>query len=122
MTKAVRGAIQVQADDREAIERASARLIAEILRANSIDEAEIVSILFSLTKDLRAGNPATGLRRVGFAATPLFCLQEADVEGSMPRVLRALVTWETARRAATVPVYLDGAEMLRADLTQGKRG
>ena len=67
------------------------RLVTEILRANGIAENHIVSIIFSLTQDLTAMNPATGLRRVGFAATPLFCTQEAHIAGGMPRVIRALL-------------------------------
>ena len=119
MTKAVRGAIQVPEDTGQAIGDAAVRLVKEILRANGIAENHIVSIIFSLTQDLTALNPATGLRRVGFAATPLFCAQEAHIAGGMPRVIRALLTWESLERRDAVPVYLDGAEALRSDLTHG---
>ncbi len=119
MTAAVRGAIQVREDTREAIGEAAVRLVREILRANAIAENHIVSIIFSLTQDLTALNPATGLRQVGFASTPLFCTQEAAVVGGMPRVIRALLTWESPERHESVPVYLDGAEALRSDLTRG---
>ena len=70
MTKAVRGAIQVREDSRQAIGDAVVRLVTEILRANAIAENHIVSIIFSLTQDLTALNPATGLRQVGFADPP----------------------------------------------------
>ena len=120
MTRAVRGAIQVREDTAPAIAEATVRLVREILRANAIAENHIVSIIFSLTRDLTALNPATGLRRVGFASTPLFCAQEAHVVGGMPRVIRALLTWDSLERRETVPVYLDGAEALRADLTRGE--
>jgi chorismate mutase len=66
--------------------------------------------------DLTAANPATGLRRTGFSSTPLFCTQEARIDGALPRVIRALVTFESLERRASVPVYLDGAEALRPDL------
>jgi len=117
MTKAVRGAIQVAENTRPAIEEASVRLTLEMLRANAIAENHIVSIMYSLTVDLTAANPATGLRRVGFASTALFCAQEPCIDGSLPRVIRALVTYEALERRDTVPVYLDGAEVLRPDLT-----
>jgi chorismate mutase len=39
----------------------------------------------------------------------------------MERVIRVLVTFESPGRHETVPVYLDGAEALRADLSHGKR-
>jgi chorismate mutase len=116
MTKAVRGAIQVAENSRQAIEDASARLTVEILRVNAIAENHIVSIIYSLTEDLTAANPAAGLRRIGFAATPLFCAQEPRVDGSVPRVIRALVTYDSLERREAVPVYLDGAQVLRPDL------
>jgi chorismate mutase len=119
MTRAVRGAIQLRDNSRSSIEEASVRLIGEMLRRNSIPQDLIVSVIFSLTDDLSAANPATAVRHVGFAATPLFCVQEARVDGAMPRVIRALVTYETQDARAAVPVYLDGAESLRTDLPHG---
>jgi chorismate mutase len=116
MTRAVRGAIQVSQNSDSAIEKAGARLVSEILKANGIAENHIVSVIFSMTEDLTAANPATGLRRTGFAATPLFCTQEAKVDGALPRVIRALVTWDSLEQRGAVPVYLDGAEALRPDL------
>jgi chorismate mutase len=119
MTRAVRGAIQVEENSAAGIEAAGARVVREILRINGIAENHIVSIIFSLTGDLSAGNPATGVRRAGFADTPLFCTQEARVDGAMPRVVRVLVTWDSLERRPIVPVYLDGAEALRPDLSGG---
>jgi chorismate mutase len=125
MTRAVRGAIQVASDTREAIHEAGSRLVSEVLAANGLAASDIVSLLFSLTEDLGAGNPATGLREGGFADVPLFCVQEARVEGSMPRVVRLLATfeipssWDATGRTRAVAVYLDGARALRPDLMQG---
>jgi chorismate mutase len=113
---AVRGAIQVREDSREAIWAASGRLVGEMLSANRLEERDIVSLVFSLTRDLRAANPAAGIRRTGFAEVALFCVQEAEVSGAMPRVLRALITFNARGRQKPVPVYLDGAEALRPDL------
>ncbi len=121
MTRAVRGAIQVVENSRRAIENSTVKLVKEVLRANAIEEQQIVSIIFSVTEDLRAANPATSIRTVGFASTPLFCTQEPRVDGGMERVIRVLVTFESPERNATVPVYLDGAEALRADLGRGNR-
>jgi chorismate mutase len=116
MTRAVRGAIQVRENKAPTIEHAAVRLVTEVLRANGIAENHIVSIMFSLTEDLTAANPATGLRRTGFASTPLFCVQEARIDGALPRVIRALVTFDSLERRSSVPVYLEGAEALRPDL------
>ncbi len=116
MTMSVRGAVQVREDARDAIWGASALLVGNLLEANRLKERDIVSIVFSVTADLRAANPAAGLRRQGFAETPLFCVQEADVEGGMPRVIRVLLTFNARGRRAPVPVYLGGAAALRPDL------
>jgi chorismate mutase len=78
-----------------------------------------VSVLFSLTDDLTAANPATALRRIGYADTPLFCAQEAKIDGAMPRVVRVMVTWDSLEPRPALPVYLDGAESLRPDLGTG---
>jgi chorismate mutase len=122
MIRAVRGAIQVAENAPGAIGAAVTRLVAEMLRVNVVAEEMIVSLIFSVTEDLTAANPATALRGKGFAATPLFCTQEARVDGGMPRVIRVLLTWEQgAFRREAVPVYLDGAELLRADLGRGER-
>jgi chorismate mutase len=121
MTRAVRGAIQVGENSRRAIEDSTVKLVSEVLRANAIEERLIVSIIFSVTEDLTAANPATSIRREGFASTPLFCTQEPRVDGGMERVIRVLVTFESPDRRETVPVYLDGAEALRADLSHGNR-
>jgi chorismate mutase len=118
MVRAVRGAIQVGADTREEIWEASVRLMREIMRVNGLDERRLVSILFSMTDDLFAGNPATGLRTSGFSQTPLFCVQEARVAGAMPRVIRVLVTFRARWRRRPAAVYLDGARALRPDIVE----
>ena len=120
MTRAVRGAIQVRVNDKAAIYESTQRLIGENLKINNIREQDIISILFSLTDDLDAGSPATGLRETGFTETPLFCSQEARVAGGMARIIRVLLTFEGKSRRRPSPVYLDGAEALRPDITQGR--
>ncbi|MGO9410700.1 MAG: chorismate mutase [Spirochaetia bacterium] len=120
MTKAARGAIQVVQNERQSIYSAARRLVAEMLSVNMIRREDIVSIMFSLTIDLDAGNPATGLREKEFQETPLFCVQEARVEGGVPRIIRALITFESLPARKVKAVYLDGAEALRPDLATGR--
>jgi chorismate mutase len=120
--RAVRGAVGIEKDTREEIHSGAHRLIREIMRRNGIEEGQIVSILFSVTKDLTRANPATGLRSYGFASTPLFCLQEADIEGAETRIVRVLVTYSTERDGLPVPVYLGRAAELRPDLSDPAEG
>jgi chorismate mutase len=116
MIRAVRGAVGIERNEAKAIRAGASGLVREILSRNGIEEGQIISVLFSLTKDLTKANPATGLRAYGFADTPLFCVQEADVEGAEPRIVRVLVTYMPVNDRAPVPVYLGRAAELRPDL------
>ena len=118
MVRAVRGAIRPKGNTTEGIRSAAVRLVTALLAENGIGEEGIISLIFSLTEDLSAANPAAGLRTIGFSDVPLFCLQEAAVEGSMKGVIRVLLTYESPDGRAPVPVYLDGAEALRPDLSR----
>ena len=112
--RAVRGAVQVE-NSAESIRDGVILLLDAIVKRNEIHEGDIVSVVFSQTKDLTAANPATALRSAGYAGVPLFCTQEPDYAGSVPGILRVLITFGT-ERATVEPVYLNGAERLRSDL------
>ncbi len=114
--KAVRGAIQVSANNEEAVDDGVITLVKSLLEVNNIEIDRIISIIFSQTHDLDVKNPAASLRKIGFSDIPLFCTQEPDVKGSMERVIRILVTVETSGKLK--PVYLGGARFLRRDLTE----
>ena len=117
MVAAVRGAIQVPENSRHAIEDAAVRLIRELLERNSIRSGEMVSLVLSVTPDLTEMNPATAVRRAGYEQLPLFCVQEAQFKDSLPGIIRMLLTVDTLPERKLLPVYLDGAQALRPDLT-----
>ena len=116
VVKAVRGAVKLDEDSRESAEQWILQMMKELVGRNSIGEREIVSILFSQTKDIKRINPASILRLMGFAGTPLFCTQEPEVEGSMERVVRVMITFYGRKKKMITPVYLNGADSLRKDL------
>jgi len=120
MVKAIRGATQLDANSATAMKEGVVELLNEIVRRNELEEAEIVSIVFSQTEDLDAENPARCLRTVGFDGVPLFCTQEPRYPDSLPRVVRVLVTAERERwERPPAPVYLGAAAGLRPDLSTG---
>ncbi len=116
MVLAVRGATQVKSNTSEEIKTSVIELVERIMKDNKIAEEDIVSIIFSLTADITEINPATALRETGYAAVPLFCSQEPEYTGSLPRTIRILVTFNVEKKRDTVPVYLGGAKKLRPDL------
>lgn len=117
--RAVRGATQVDADEKEQIHEAVAELVGEVLARNEIDPDDLISIVFTATPDLTSDFPAYAARMMGLTDVPLLCTTEIAVPGAMPRVLRLLAHVETARpRSAVRHVYLRGAAALRTDLPQ----
>jgi len=117
--RAIRGAVQLDADQREHLLASVAELVREILTRNDLTVDDLVSILFTATSDLRSEFPALGARELGIVDVPLLCAQEIDVVGAMPRVIRAMVHAETPRTRAEVQhVYLRGAVALRKDIAQ----
>jgi chorismate mutase len=117
--RAIRGAIQVEANTPEAIAAGTKELLAQILKANSLPVSDVISVLLTATPDLNAAFPAAAAREVGFEATPLLCAVEIDVQGALPRVVRAMATVETALKAEEIShIYLGGAQALRRDIAQ----
>ncbi len=117
--RAVRGAIQVDANERDDILHGTSELVSEVLARNAIDPADLISIVFTATPDLDAEFPAYAARQLGLADVPLLCTTEIAVPGAMPRVLRLMAHVETSRpRAEIRHVYLRGAAALRTDLPQ----
>src|SRR3954453_3472870 len=115
--RAVRGAIQVDANERDDILKGTAELVTEVLGRNHIDPDDLISIVFTATPDLNAEFPAYAARQMGLTDVPLLCTTEIAVPGSMPRVLRLLAHVESnLPRADIRHAYLRGAAALRTDL------
>lgn len=115
--RAVRGAIQVERDDRDEVLAATTELVSEVLERNALGHDDLISIVFTATPDLRSEFPAYAARQMGIVDVPLLCASEIDVPGAMPRVLRLLAHVQTDRERADVRhVYLRGAAALRTDL------
>jgi len=117
--RAIRGAIQVDADERQAILDGTAELVTEVMERNKLTTDEVISVLFSATPDLSAEFPALAARSLGFQEVPLLCCAEIDVPGAMPRVVRLMMHVETDRARTEIQhVYLRGAAGLRLDIAQ----
>jgi len=115
----VRGATQLDADDREHMLERVAEMVTDVMEANSLDVTDFISVIFTATPDLVSEFPAYAARRLGFGDVPLICARELDVSGAMPRVVRMLAHVETdLPRKDITHVYLHGAAALRSDLTK----
>jgi chorismate mutase len=113
---AVRGAVQAEANEAEAIVGATETLMREVLGRNELTAEAMVSCLFTTTQDLDAEFPAVAARRLGLDSVPLICAREIDVPGAMPRVIRAMVHYYAPVGHVPAHVYLGATQELRADL------
>ncbi len=117
--RAIRGAVQVDANERAAILGGTSELVTEVMTRNQLSPADVISVVFSATTDLNAEFPALAARKLGFQDVPLLCCAEIDVPDAMPRVVRLMMHVETAApRSAVQHVYLRGAAALRLDIAQ----
>ena len=115
--RAFRGATQLSADTKAEMREAVIELLQEILKANSISNDDLISILFTATPDLQSDFPAAGVRELGLVDLPLICAQELDVKGSLPRTIRLLIHANSSlTRSEVTHKYLRGAVVLRPDL------
>lgn len=117
--RAIRGAVQVDANDRAAVLDGTTDLVTEVMTRNGLVTDDVISVLFTATPDLDAEFPALAARKIGFQDVPLLCAAEIAVPGAMPLVVRLLMHVETDKpRSAVQHVYLRGAAALRVDIAQ----
>ncbi len=117
--RAIRGATQLDADEREHLLASVDELIRAMLEQNAVGTDELVSMILTATPDLHSEFPALAARQLGIGDVPLLCAQEIDVNGALPRVIRVMMHIETDRARTEVRhVYLRGAAALRRDLAQ----
>lgn len=121
--RAVRGATQLEVDEREHLLDRTAELVRAVLDRNGIATDDLISIIFTATPDLTSEFPAYAARSIGITDVPLLCARELDVADAMPRVVRLLAHVQTdLRRADVRHVYLHGARALRIDLPHDEDG
>ncbi|MFB7273806.1 chorismate mutase [Streptomyces sp. NPDC056244] len=117
--RAVRGAVQLERDERGHMDEQVKRLLTEILERNELAADDLISIWFTATPDLHSDFPAAAARGLGIVDVPLLCAQELDIEGALPRVVRILAHIESdLPRSEIAHVYLGAAAALRKDIAQ----
>ena len=116
--RGIRGAITVEADEPDMILQATRELLEEILAENEgMQPEDVASAIFTVTDDLASTFPAQGARQMGWGFVPMLCAREIPVPGSLPRVIRVLVHWNTDMPQKEIThVYLREAVKLRPDL------
>ena len=120
--RGVRGATTVPENTRDEIMDATEELLNEMIAANDMRSDDIVSVFFTLTKDLNAEFPAVAAReRLGWNLVPLINAIEVDRPGSMPKCIRIMLLLNTDKPQQDIRhIYLRDAVVLRADITDAQ--
>lgn len=116
--RGIRGAIQVERNERECILDAAEELMRKIVSANHIKKEDVVSVFFTATPDINAEFPAYVLRKMGWNHLPVLCAQEMNVPDAMCRVIRVLVhAYSSQRHKEIRHQYLGPTIQFRPDLS-----
>jgi chorismate mutase len=112
----IRGATTVAHNDANEILAATDELLRALIEANGLQPDDIVSALFTVTRDLDAAFPARAAEEFGWNIVALLHATEIPVPGSLPQCIRLLIHAYTPRSRAEIKhCYLRGATTLRPD-------
>lgn len=90
--RAIRGATTVAENSIEAIRDSVTELLDELEQRNKLQPEDMISVTFSVTKDLDAIFPAAIARsRTLWDNVAMLDVQQMHVEGSLPRCIRFLI-------------------------------
>lgn len=115
--RAIRGATTASENTVEAIREAVKELLDELEAHNQLDPEQIISAIFTTTRDLDAIFPAAIAReRPQWDNVALLDVQQMHVEGSLERCIRCLIHINTpASKVEIYHPYLRQAKNLRPD-------
>lgn len=119
MSYCIRGAITVEENTRECILNNTRTLLNNIIQSNNLNIDDIISIIFTATKDIDAVYPAVAAREIGITNAGLMCMQEMYVKESLKMCIRVIFYINSDKTQKDIRhIYLKGASVLRPDLTE----
>ena len=114
--QAIRGATTVSSNTVEAMREAVTELLDELEKRNQLHPADILSVTFSVTRDLDAIFPAAIARsRPHWDNVAMLDVQQMYVEGSLECCIRFLLHANLPTDAPIYHTYLRRAANLRPD-------
>ena len=115
---AIRGAVCCE-NAPEDITKNVCNMCNAIFEKNELKSEDLISIQFTVTKEITKLNPASALRKgtpcIDVSKVALFCSVEPEIEGGLTSVIRVMVTAYAKKSLKKQNIYLNGAEKLRPD-------
>ncbi|AKG22265.1 chorismate mutase [Calothrix sp. 336/3] len=114
--RAIRGATTVNENTVEAMKEAVTELLDEMEQRNQLHPTDMISVTFSITRDLNAIFPAAIARQRPYWDTvAMLDVQQMYVQGSLERCIRFLIHAYLPVSAPVHHIYLRHAANLRPD-------
>ncbi|WP_375467981.1 chorismate mutase [uncultured Nostoc sp.] len=114
--RAIRGATTASENTVEAMQQVVTELLDELENRNQFQPRDMISVTFSVTRDLDAIFPAAIARtRPGWDNVAMLDVQQMHVEGSLQRCIRFLIHAYLPASASIHHIYLRNAANLRPD-------
>ncbi|MEH1841898.1 MAG: chorismate mutase [Nostoc sp.] len=114
--RAIRGATTVSENTVEAMREVVTEILDELENRNQFQPRDMISVTFSVTRDLDAIFPAAIARsRPGWDNVAMLDVQQMHVEGSLQRCIRFLIHAYLPASASIHHIYLRNAANLRPD-------
>ena len=122
--RAIRGATTASENTIAAIREAVTELLDAIEMGNELEPEDMISVVFTTTRDLDAIFPAAIAReRSHWENVPLLDVQQMHVENSLKRCIRTLIHVNTPKlQREIVHPYLRQAKDLRPDWNNRAKG
>lgn len=117
--RAIRGATTINNNTTGEIIKETKILLKKIVEDNNIKKDDIISVIFTATRDIDAVYPAVAAREMGWTDIALMCAREMEVPGSLKMCIRVLIHVNMDIPNDRIKyVYLNGAKVLRPDLAE----
>ena len=115
---AIRGATTVTSNGKEEILKETSKLIETIILKNNLTTDDIISMCFTMTKDLDAVYPAVAVREIlDIHDIPMLNYEEKYIQGSLNKCIRVMMYINTDKNRCDMNhIYLNNAKNLRKDL------
>ena len=112
----IRGATTASGNSVEEIEEAVVELINELISRNNLNKRNLLSIIFTSTKDLDACFPASIARKCnGLDSVAFLDCQQMYVSSDVKFCIRIMAQVLLSQNSAAKHPYLRGASKLRTD-------
>lgn len=115
---AIRGATTVASNSKEEILKETSNLIKIIISKNNLNIDNIISMCFTMTKDLDAVYPSLAVREIlDIHDIPMLNYEEKHIQGSLDKCIRVMMYINTEKTKTDIKhIYLNNAKNLRKDL------